>query len=408
MSKLDKKEEKILLITSIAITIIILLLALLSPILLTKCEILGIATSNIIDVYSGVNIMTPFVAIASVVVTYLAFYMQYKANVKLKEDAERQELDLKRQQLERQFYEMLKIHKDNVNEIKWEYWGMISSVSKVNPQNYEIFHIPSKYGHRTLQGRNVFNCYLAEFNLIFNLLVIGYQSFFKCCKKRHLKCPQLDKNKILSLSFNIFLWGKSVLSNELKKTNRNNSEYKIIRIQKFYLNNFYNFELKNEVLKSTTSLKEYNLLDASNIMYGHYYELNHYYRHLYQIVKYVATYNEEIISYEEKRKYLRMLRAQLTKNEQLLLFYNWKSGYGNAWESLNGNHFFTDYRMIHNIDYRETCYYSFYRDNIASKILVNMLKKCNNSIRSEKNKMGKKRTDDYLFEFQNRFFHFTS
>ena len=67
------------------------------------------------------------------------------------------------------------------------------------------------------------------------------------------------------------------------------------------------------------------------------------------MVKIVANYDNSIIEKKEKKKYLKMLRAQLTGNEQLMLLYNWFSGYGCDWES-DKNHFFTDYRMIHNIN----------------------------------------------------------
>ena len=55
------------------------------------------------------GIMNPFIAIAAAVITGLAFWEQYKANQQLKDDNAKQ-------QVERQFYEMLKIHRDNVAE----------------------------------------------------------------------------------------------------------------------------------------------------------------------------------------------------------------------------------------------------------------------------------------------------
>jgi hypothetical protein len=401
MSKHDKKEERILLKTSVLITSIILFLALLSPILLTKSEALGIVPSNISDVYSGVNIMTPFVAIASVVVTFLAFYAQYKANVKLKEDAERQELDLKRQQLERQFYEMLKIHKDNVNEIKWEFWGMVSSVTKNRPQSYNDFHIPSQYGYRSQQGRNVFRCYLAEINFIYNLLYDGYDKYVKYCEESKIECKDLDEDKTVKLACDIFFWGKDVISKEMKRNDPSSHEYIVLERQKKCVDDLSELVPKHGALQDATTSKDYELLYGANVMKGHFNELNHYYRHLYQMVKYVASFDEKIISYKEKRKYLRMLRAQLTNNEQLMLFYNWKSGYGGDWESLNGNHFFTDYRMIHNIDVRESCYFVYSKKGVPEKLLVDMMKECNPSIRSEEDENGNERTDDYLFEFEN-------
>jgi hypothetical protein len=54
------------------------------------------------------------------------------------------------------------------------------------------------------------------------------------------------------------------------------------------------------------------------------------------------------IDNKEKMKYLKILRAQLSNHEQIMLFYNWLSGYGEAWED-DKNSFFIDYKMIHNL-----------------------------------------------------------
>jgi len=52
-------------------------------------------------------------------------------------------------------------------------------------------------------------------------------------------------------------------------------------------------------------------------------------------------------------KYLKIVRAQLSNDEQIMLFYNWlagnyNGGYGHAWEAKK-NQFFTQYLMIHNL-----------------------------------------------------------
>ncbi|MCS3531358.1 putative phage abortive infection protein [Chryseobacterium sp. JUb7] len=78
---------------------------------------------------------------------------------------------------------------------------------------------------------------------------------------------------------------------------------------------------------------------------GHSAYLAHLYRHLYLTVKFVASQHQDFISYEDKRKYLRVLRAQLSNYEQALLYYNWKSGFGKKWEEKDEkgtlkNHFF--------------------------------------------------------------------
>ncbi|MTG98202.1 hypothetical protein GJV76_08680 [Myroides sp. BIT-d1] len=85
---------------------------------------------------------------------------------------------------------------------------------------------------------------------------------------------------------------------------------------------------------------------------GHLSRYGHYYRNLILIVKHVVDNKELGLTYEKKREYLRILRAQLTSHEQFLLFLNWYSGIGTQWEEvgIGGNKFFTDYRMIHNIN----------------------------------------------------------
>ena len=83
-----------------------------------------------------------------------------------------------------------------------------------------------------------------------------------------------------------------------------------------------------------------------------------YYRHLYLMVKFVAQ--NKNLDYSEKRELLRILRAQMSGEEQLMLFFNWASEIGIQWEEMlqssssnkekiKYNHFFTEFRVIHNI-----------------------------------------------------------
>ncbi len=95
---------------------------------------------------------------------------------------------------------------------------------------------------------------------------------------------------------------------------------------------------------------------------GHASRLGHYFRHLYLTVKSVA--NSEIITdYEERMKYLRILRAQLSNHEQILLFYNWLSEYGNDWEN-DKHQFFTEYCMIHNLWHENLFQDTFIEENV--------------------------------------------
>jgi len=56
------------------------------------------------------GILGPFIAIAAAILTFFAFWVQYKAN-------EQQKKDLQRERFENKFYELIRLHKANVDEI---------------------------------------------------------------------------------------------------------------------------------------------------------------------------------------------------------------------------------------------------------------------------------------------------
>jgi hypothetical protein len=60
--------------------------------------------------------------------------------------------------------------------------------------------------------------------------------------------------------------------------------------------------------------------------------LGHYYRHLFQTVKYINGQPKELFPYKEKYNYIKTLRAQLGNYEQALLLYNSISPLGEPWE----------------------------------------------------------------------------
>lgn len=105
-----------------------------------------------------------------------------------------------------------------------------------------------------------------------------------------------------------------------------------------------------EELKAITQAKPFKYYG------GHQFKLGHYYRHLFQSVKYIDE--QELLSYKEKYEYLKTLRAQLSTPEQYLLFFNTISSMGRAWElnrlsTIPNEHFncylITKYNFIKNI-----------------------------------------------------------
>jgi len=77
---------------------------------------------------------------------------------------------------------------------------------------------------------------------------------------------------------------------------------------------------------------------------GHQSRLGHYYRHLYQMVQYVNEQPDELIG--DKYKYVKTIRAQLSTHEQALLLINSLTPMGRKWWTMN---FMVRYKLVKNI-----------------------------------------------------------
>lgn len=337
----------------ILIAVIFLILSVIAIPLFTRPEFMVFfdpkVTGYIGDTIGGIS--NPFINSAAVVVTGLAFYMQYKANklqvsiFKTQLDEAKEQFNIEQsnqrkkdqvEQIETQFYEMLKLHKSNINELKY-----------------------ITYNNVTNEGRPVFE------NLNNELIKI-----YKTVLVHSIYSNNNSEKDNLSLAYRIFFYGLWNTQNGLFTTRL---------LKKEFIDSFSE-SIFNDI-------NDYIDKMSPSFGMGHVSELSHIYRHLFITVKFIALQPESLISYENKRTYLRILRAQLSNHEQVMLFYNWYSGFGEKWEEdqQSGNNFFTEYRMIHNI-YNEILHNDFKLEKIFN---------LNKEIRTE---IG--RYDDFLFEFQ--------
>lgn len=251
------------------------------------------------SIKGNIEIMNPIISIAGVIVTGLAFFMQYRANLQVQNQ-------FRIQQFESQYYEMLKLHKENVIELE-------ATIVRTNEK---------------VLGRAVFSVMRNELH---TLLDIASQFNRTLSIEDYLEC------------YNIYFWGYNGFGD----------------FKSFNINDLTIADWKNN---SPVRVSLYT---------GYSDKLGHYYRHLYQMVKFVAK--EKSIEEKQKKKYLKMLRAQLSNNEQMMLFYNWLAkGYGDAWEENvetlkveeKKNYFFTRYRMIHNLWHDELFDNEFFHEAV--------------------------------------------
>lgn len=301
------------------------------------------------------GVMLPFIGIATAIVGGLAFFMQYQANKQIRNQ-------FKLQQFESQFYEMLRLHKENVNEMEL----LVYEEDEDKKVNFKKSNL--------VKGRKIFTYLQEEFHLILSKVSESNHKIFEDGFKE---------------AYTIFFHGitdyqslddlhASVISDDFFKVNiiqqiykyensglkkpfyASISKLKIIEIEAFQYDSLRNIteKLKYNIINDGIGANRRELKTYFNLFNGHYEQLGHYYRHLYMTVKFVVeTYEEGSIlkSKKECLKYLRILRGQLSNSEQIMLFYNWIAGgvegYGAKWESEKYQRkYFSEYYMLHNLN----------------------------------------------------------
>jgi len=264
------------------------------------------------------GIAGPFLALAGIIVTFLAFYIQVKAN-------EQQRKDIRVERFENKFYELLRLHKENVNEIAID-----------------------GYDQRKIEKRKAFVSMYKELRFAF---FITKQSHSFLISTGILKKSYSDSD-LLRMSYIFFYAGVGIHSDKTNKSmmkgSFDNELYDRVCLSLSEIQSNHKTQSKSK------TLQEIELPDIGKAMLpksyrpfvGHLNRLGHYYRHLFQTVRFVVEQDESFISHANKLDYLKTLRAQLSDHEQVMLYYNAIVGLGEAWIT---NGYFTKYKMIHNL-----------------------------------------------------------
>lgn len=300
----SKKQLIISIIVTIGIAIICFVIF---PYLITQRSLGWVydeTTGVIGDTIGG--IVGPIVGFLGAVLTFLAFFIQYQANQiqiksisKQKKTAKKTDRQTKIQQIENIFFELLKIHRENVKEMRY----------------------------RENEGRNVIIDILNEF----------YEILEAVRETEIIRENRLDEQDLANIAYTIMFFGV----NE--------------SVQDAIENRFFKkySELSNKILEIIKTLRKKKASVLSNKYYynGHQSRLGHYYRHLFRTVNFI--HEDEILNDKEKEKYVKLLRTQLSTHEQVLFFFNSISDFGLPWELGNNvlpeNKLISRYHLIRNV-----------------------------------------------------------
>ncbi|MBX7044827.1 MAG: hypothetical protein K1X86_03235 [Ignavibacteria bacterium] len=198
-----------------------------------------------------------------------------------------------REKFENKFFGLIEIHKSNLSEIKI----------------------------RKKSGKRVFVLMLREFRELLSIV----KEIAKI-----LNIP-LNKRDSINLAYMSFFYGIGPNSSRILKA-------ALIKFDKKLIEVLIKF-LENEDLRK--AIKKKRRLGFKPFG-GHQSRLAHYFRHMYQTVKFVDGQKIEI----EKYEYVKMLRAQLSNHEQALLFLNSISYLGETWKDED---LITNYELIKNL-----------------------------------------------------------
>jgi hypothetical protein len=297
--------------------IIGLLLLFVLPFILTRPgpDILNYTqTGQIGDTIGG--IAGPVIALLAALLTFFAFWVQFQANKAQTAQFNKQDVDTKIDRFENRFYELIKLHRENVAE-------MVIADSTF--------------------GRKAFVTMFKEFKFAYHALKLVYKS------ERKLKriSNDLTEEDFINISFIIFLMGVGETSDKLTQDLIRQYEHPLIvsyidLLKKCQI--FHGSDGKVQIETGKEEKVHYELSLNYKPFDGHLSRLGHYFRHLYQTVKFVVEQDDNVIN--NKYEYLKTLRAQLSTHEQLLLYYNGLTILGKSWID---NKYFTKYRMIKNL-----------------------------------------------------------
>lgn len=302
-------------------------------------------------------------ALAGTLLIYLTFQEQSREN--------------KRTAFESVFFEMIKLHRENVSEMRYQKESVNGDITIY--ENRQVFRViyqefidcyrevkkfsnsnkPEDYLHPKYQRylkssicKDKSNKALIEIAIIdiaFYMVFFGVGEEGEVIVRKHFRTRYKDEY-IFKLLFFIKMKPKS--SNTKRFSN-----WEIVRslnLKDLYalIDELYQNRKHPDRLTGLSDLAKEQKMNGKYKKYygGHQFRLGHYFRHLYQSYTYLD--NHEHLSFQEKYSYGKMLRAQLSTYEQALLFINSITCLGMDWEltyNKNDKGLISRYNLITNL-----------------------------------------------------------
>ena len=303
------------------------------PYLLTQHSIIDFTkTGQIGDTIGG--IMGPFVGILAAVLTFMAFWIQYQANEEQRLAIENNKTEIQKQH---QQYEIDRFESK---------WLMLLDIYK---ETVKSLH------YADVVGKPTFKELLDELRLTFELVEYGYVKWvnnaFSHDKPEYkdsvitfqtalMTSDRTLRQFLTETAYTLFFYGKPYFSIEMTKKNPG----KVIAMEQIYkMVSKIGFSCSDNLSKSfgvhsiSNGVASYRYHAPKSILVGESFQLAQYFRVLFSLANYIDNADVKGIGYNEKYEYFKLLRCQMSDEEQTLLYYNSISPIGLEWNIKKGN-----------------------------------------------------------------------
>lgn len=313
-------------------------------------------TGQIGDTIGGIT--APYIGLLGAGLTFLAFWIQYKTNEQQREELKEQNRENQKQRIESMLFEMIKLHRENVDRLKIGDKSGIDLFNEVLNQYTELFYdldvffshytnadiyegqyLTELESNATLTRKRINLKSYAQADMCYIILFYGFKngdnSVLKHFFEGRYKLTFYENIlEILAIKPKAETKWKQLLQREDIKYEQKLSIFKeIIK----YQNKRYEGTIPEPQGDIQTDENLRRIFDDSwqprpkELFYeGIHYSLGQYFRNAFHTVQLI--HNSNYLDAEEKRSLVRVFRGQISSSEQYLILLNCLSIFGRIWE----------------------------------------------------------------------------
>jgi hypothetical protein len=243
----------------------------------------------------------PFIGFAAVFTTFIAFLLQYRANISQSQQFGAQSEYDRRDKFDQQLQNLILIHRENASQLT---------------QN-------DRPGEKPL-AFTLFEEFRAAYFVVSDL-----------CGSQRLPQFNITASKISDMAFTYFLYGVqgdlNLAAAEIIESNESLEPFgKACQLALFEISKDYKPGSDLNIRQYTVEQNEFVRFPYKPFA-GHLQLLGQYFRHLYLTIRFIDDFDSELLSDTDKYLRAKIVRASMSSHEQLLLYYNAFSRMGRAW-----------------------------------------------------------------------------